>query len=121
MTVRTVLLSGLLAAAVATAGCSSKQSDPAKVATSSKAFSDAEAAFAAKNYGPALALYDEAIKGSSLQADLAAEAYARRGICKLETGDTAGAKKDFDKADEGGYAGDEFSAARKRLDDKAGR
>jgi len=106
----------LLAAAAILAGCGgAKVVDPVALGSSYKSLKSADDALAAKKYAEAIPLYDEAIKAGVLQADQLAEVYLRRAVCKIETGDKAGATDDLAKAEQGGAVGDDYQAAQKRL------
>ena len=97
------------------AGCQSNQANPATMQTNYASLAQADEAYAAKNYSVALKHYDESISSGLIQPDVQAEALVKRAVCRMETGDSAGATDDLSRAEQGGAAGDEFENARKRL------
>jgi hypothetical protein len=103
---------------VGVAGCGGEQRVVAARETAYSSLERADEAFRAKKYADAIPGYNSAITGAGLQADVLAEAYLKRAVCKTETGDVAGAAADLEKAEQGGAVGDDYQAARKRLDAK---
>jgi hypothetical protein len=98
-----------------TTGCSSKEPDPVAMKSSYQTVVKADEAFAAKNFAEALPLYDQTISASLVQGDVLAEAYVKRAICRMQAGDFGGASDDLAFAEQGGAAGDDLVAAKRRL------
>jgi hypothetical protein len=107
-----------LLCAIAVVGCGTTMADPVEKSASYQNLGKADVAFAAKRYGEALPLFDEAIRTELLQADVLAEAYVRRAICRIETGDLKGATADLEQAERGGAVGEEYQQAQKMLSQK---
>ena len=107
-----------LRCAIALVGCRTPTADAVEKSASYQSLGKADEAFAAKRYGEALPLFDEAIRTELLQADVLAETYVRRAICKIETGDLEGAVADLEQAERGGAVGVEYQQAQKTLRQK---
>jgi hypothetical protein len=96
-------------------GCGGAAEQTAQREVSYQSIGKADEAYNAKNYAEALRGFDEAIAKGGVQADVLAETYLKRGVCKMETGDLAGAADDLSKAEEGGAVGADYTLAMKQL------
>jgi len=105
--------------AVPFSGCGGQHDAPVKREQSYQSLAKADEAFAAKKYADAIPIYDVTLAKGGVQADVLAQAYLKRAVCKIETGDLAGAEADLSMADQGGAVGDDYTEAQKRLKEKS--
>ena len=102
-------------------GCGTSEGDPVQRSTSYQTLLKAEEAFEAKRYADALPGFDETIRVGLVQADVLAETFVKRALCKIETGDLEGASDDLAQAERGGAVGVEYQQVQKRLGEKRSR
>ena len=103
-----LLLLGVLAISD---GCSAPMSET-EVADAEASFTEAEAAFEARQYPQALEGYNKAIAAGGLQSDHYGRLFIHRAVCLVEAGEIEAAMADLDLAAEGSPDLDEVFAAR---------
>src|SRR5262245_61551072 len=96
-------------------GCGRSAVNSTSLANTYKGLGEADQAHSAKDYSKARTLYTAALDGGTLQGDLTAEAYMKRGLCHAKAGDLDKAAADLDKAEEGAAAGPYLHLARGEL------
>jgi len=99
-------------------GCGGQRDALVKREQSYNSLAKADEAFGAKKYADAIPMYDETLAKGGVQADVLAQAYLNRAVCKIETGDFPGAEADLSMAEQGGAVGDDYAEAQKRLKEK---
>jgi hypothetical protein len=116
--IKTVRALTMLFVAFAVSGCGTGMADPGAKSASYQTLIKADEAFEAKGFAEALPFYDQAITAGVVHPDVLADAYIKRAICKLETGDLDGAAEDLSQAERGGAVGEDYQKAQKILREK---
>mgnify|MGYP002626071968 CR=1 FL=1 len=121
MPLRTSLLAGCCAFAIAGCGSGSSSEVIASRESAQKAYDQAMGAMEQKNYPVAKPLFDQAIDSGYLYLDLLTSAYINRAVCSAAAGEFAAAHADLDAMKDAPVSGDKLLAARSFVLEKQGK